>query len=81
MQEAHEVAEDGVVVFWKALQDLVAAGHPQAALHTCRGTGVPPESCPRGRHGPREEVSSEVGPGALTYSQAGWPFAAKPSLP
>lgn len=33
VQEAHEVAEDGVVVPREALQDLAAAGHPQAALH------------------------------------------------
>lgn len=39
MKEAHEVAEDSVVVFWKALQDLAAVGHPQAALHTYNGTG------------------------------------------
>lgn len=37
MQEAHEVAEDGVVVFWEALQDQTAVGHAQAALHTCNG--------------------------------------------
>lgn len=43
VQEAHEVAEDGVVVFWKVLQDLAAAGHPQAALHTCHGPRVLPE--------------------------------------
>ena len=38
VQEAHEVVEHRVVVFRKALQDLAAAGHPQAALHTCDGT-------------------------------------------
>ena len=43
VQEAHEVAEDGVVVFRKVLQDLAAAGHPQAALHTCHGPRVLPE--------------------------------------
>lgn len=34
MQEAHEVAEDGIVVFWEAPQDQAAVGHSQAALHT-----------------------------------------------
>ena len=38
VQEAHEVVEHRVVVFRKALQDLAAVGHPQAALHTCDGT-------------------------------------------
>lgn len=37
MQEAHEVAEDSIVVFWEAPQDQAAVGHPQAALHTCNG--------------------------------------------
>lgn len=37
MQEAHEVAEDGVVVFWETLQNQAAVGHTQAALHTCNG--------------------------------------------
>lgn len=37
MQEAHEVPEDGVVVFWEALQDQATMGHTQAALHTCNG--------------------------------------------
>ena len=39
VQEAHEVAEDGIVVFWKALQDLAAARYPQAALHTYNSRG------------------------------------------
>lgn len=55
MQEAHEVVEDGVVVFRKALQDLAAVGHPQAALHTCNGRRVLPESFPGGRHCSRED--------------------------
>lgn len=37
MQEAHEVAEDGIVVLWEAPQNQAAVGHPQAALHTCNG--------------------------------------------
>lgn len=37
MQEAHEVSEDCIVVFWEAPQDQTAVGHPQAALHTCNG--------------------------------------------
>lgn len=37
MQEAHEVAEDSVVVLREALQDQAAVGHTQAALHTCNG--------------------------------------------
>lgn len=37
MQEAHEVAEDCIVVFWEAPQDQAAMGHSQAALHTCNG--------------------------------------------
>lgn len=37
VQEAHEVAEDGVVVLRQALQDQAAVGHTQAALHTCNG--------------------------------------------
>lgn len=51
VQEAHEVAKDGAVVFRKALQDLAAVGHPQAALHTCDGTRVPPEPFLGGGHG------------------------------
>jgi hypothetical protein len=37
MQEAHEVAEYGIVVFWEAPQDQAAVGHSKAALHTCNG--------------------------------------------
>lgn len=37
MQEAHEVAEDSVVVLREALQDQAAVGHTQAAFHTCNG--------------------------------------------
>lgn len=37
MQEAHEVAEDGVVVLREAPQDQAAVGHSQAALHICNG--------------------------------------------
>lgn len=69
VQEAHEVAEDGQVVFRKALQDLAAAGHPQAALHACKGMRSP-ESFRRGGRGCREQ-GPPVGPGASTNF---WPW-------
>lgn len=86
MQEAHEVAEDGIVVFWKALQDLPAARHPQAALHTYSGTGLslsPSRGDSTGaerRTAPRTDCP-EVGPGALAHFPAPWLFPAEPSVP
>lgn len=73
MQEAHEVVKDGVVVFWKALQDLAAVGHPQAALHACKGTRVPPE----GRAQVRGKDRPTVGPGSQELAGR-WLFLANP---
>lgn len=62
VQEAHEIAEHGVVVLREALQDLAAVGDPQAALHTCNGRGsrVRPEGRAQVERGP---TVSLLGPG------------------
>lgn len=74
VQEAHEVAEDGEVVFRKALQDLAAVGHPQAALHACNGMRVLPESS-GGEGRVQGAECPPVGPGAATYF---WPCGCSP---
>lgn len=86
VQEAHEVAEDGVVVFWKALQDLAAACHPQAALHTYNGRGffLSPSrggGMDAGRRTALRTDRPDIGPGDLPYSRTMELLPAKPSVP
>lgn len=81
MQEVHEVAEDSIVVFRKALQDLAAVGHAQAALHTCSSTRARLELAPSPAEGAGRERSaalrtlSTVGPRAPTHNPAVWLFS------
>lgn len=70
-------------MFWKALQDLAAAGHPQAALHTYNGTGplLSPsrgDGTDAGRRPALRTDCPDVGSGRLPDARAMRLFPAKP---